>query len=72
MSGLQTLRKLKAQRPDLPVILLSSQSDINVALEIFEAGAYSYIVKDKQALAAVEKTIGELMAVQKGQVPSSQ
>jgi hypothetical protein len=52
--------------------LLSSQSDINVALEIFEAGAYSYIVKDKQALAAVEKTIGELMAVQKGQVPSSQ
>jgi two-component system OmpR family response regulator len=70
MSGLQTLRKIKAVNPDVPVIMLSSQSDINVALEIFEAGAYSYIVKDRQALDAVERTIGELMTVQKDKVES--
>jgi FixJ family two-component response regulator len=72
MSGLQTLRKIKAVNPEVSVVMLSSQSDINVALEIFEAGAYSYIVKDKQALAAVEKTIGELIAVQKDKVQSDQ
>ncbi|MDQ3110264.1 MAG: response regulator [Bacteroidota bacterium] len=65
MSGLRTLRKIKAIKPDVDVILLSAQSDIDVALEIYEAGAYSYIIKDKQALASVEKTISELLLQKK-------
>ncbi len=60
ISGLQTLRKLKKINPDLPVVILSSQGNIDIALEIYEAGAYSYIVKDKLALSAIEKIIYRL------------
>ena len=57
MSGLQTLRKIKKINPSVPVVVLSSQGDMNVALEIYGAGAYTYIIKDKQAIQAVEKII---------------
>jgi FixJ family two-component response regulator len=60
MSGLQTLRKIKKINPDIPVVMLSGQGNIDVALEIYEAGAYSYIMKNKNALPAIEKIIGRL------------
>ncbi len=62
ISGLQTLRKIKKINPDLPVVILSSQGNIDVALEIYEAGAYSYIVKDKLAISSIEKIIDKLSA----------
>lgn len=57
MSGLQTLRKIKKINPSVPVVVLSGQSDVNVALEIYGAGAYTYIIKDKHAIQSVEKII---------------
>jgi FixJ family two-component response regulator len=57
MSGLQTLRKIKKADPSVPVVVLSAQGDMNVALEIYAAGAYTYIIKDKQAIQSVEKII---------------
>lgn len=60
MSGLQTLRKIKKINPRIPVVMLSGQGNIAVALEIYEAGAYSYIMKNKNALPAIEKIIGRL------------
>lgn len=60
MSGLDILRKIKAINPGVPVVMLSGQENVDIALDIYEAGAYSYIVKNKRALAAIEKIIDRL------------
>jgi len=60
MSGLETLRKIKEINPGVPVVMLSGQGDIDVALDIYEAGAYSYIMKNKRALDAIDKIIERL------------
>jgi FixJ family two-component response regulator len=65
MSGLQTLRKIKKADPLVPVVVLSAQGDMNVALEIYAAGAYTYIIKDKHAIQSVEKIIERFRPAEK-------
>ncbi len=43
--GLETLRQIKLAAPKLPVIVVSSQSVVSVALEALKLGAYDYITK---------------------------
>jgi DNA-binding NtrC family response regulator len=45
MDGLAILKKVRADTPDLPVLLLSGQGSINEAVEAIREGAYDYIVK---------------------------
>ena len=65
MSGLETLRQIKRIKPHVPVVVLSSQGDIRIALDTFEEGAYTYIVKDKQALFSIEKIINSFFTLVK-------
>ena len=43
--GLETLRKIKISAPKLPVIVVSSQSVVSVAIEALNLGAYDYVTK---------------------------
>ena len=43
--GLETLRQLKVNNPELTVIVISSQTVVGVALEALKLGAYDYITK---------------------------
>ncbi|MCZ7557263.1 MAG: sigma-54 dependent transcriptional regulator [Bacteroidia bacterium] len=45
MSGLEVLGALRKEIPDLPVIMLSAQSKIDVAVEIMRSGATDYFSK---------------------------
>jgi len=45
MSGIDVLKKIKHRNPDIQVILISEQADINVVVELLKEGAYDYIVK---------------------------
>ncbi len=45
MSGLEVLQLLHEQRPELPVIMLSSQSAMKTVLECVKLGAVAYILK---------------------------
>jgi two-component system OmpR family response regulator len=65
MSGLQTLRKIKQINPKVPVVVLSAQGDMRIALDTYGAGAYTYIIKDKGALSSVEKILERLMQLEK-------
>lgn len=47
--GLELLRKLKERAPDIPVVVVSGQEDVATAVALLKAGAYDYIVKDKDA-----------------------
>ena len=44
-NGLETLPKISAQRPDLPVIIISAQNTIVTAIQAAEAEAYDYLPK---------------------------
>ena len=43
--GLETLRQIKLSQADIPVVVVSSQSVVTVALEALKLGAYDYVTK---------------------------
>ena len=45
LSGLETLKAIRERYPDLPVIMLSAQGKIDVAVELMRAGATDYFTK---------------------------
>jgi DNA-binding NtrC family response regulator len=46
MTGMEVLQKIKEFNPDLPVVIISGQEDINTAVELLKHGARDYIVKN--------------------------
>lgn len=46
ISGDKLLKKIKKELPEVPVIVISGQKDINIAVEMLKNGAFDYIVKD--------------------------
>ena len=47
MSGDELLKKIKNYNSELPVIVISGQENISIALNLFKNGVYDYIVKDE-------------------------
>ena len=45
MSGLELMRRLKEQNPDIPVIVVTGQVTLASAIEALRDGAYDYITK---------------------------
>jgi two-component system response regulator AtoC len=45
MNGLEALKKIKETQPELPVIILSSQNNVQVAVDVIKAGATEYFTK---------------------------
>lgn len=45
-TGADALKKIRAQLPDIPVIIISAQKDVAVAVELLKQGATDYFVKD--------------------------
>jgi two-component system OmpR family response regulator len=57
MNGLETLDKIKAINPGIPIIMLSSQDKIDVAVRCMHHRAFDYIVKSETAFIRLKKTI---------------
>ena len=47
LNGFQAIRQIKRNRPKLPVIVLSFQSDIRYLQESFKAGASGFVLKER-------------------------
>ncbi len=45
MSGQEVLREIKKERPQVPVIILTANSEIETAVECLKLGAHDYLVK---------------------------
>lgn len=54
MTGLDTFNAIRAQKPHVTVIILSGQTDVQLAADILKAGAFDYIEK-KSADKTMEK-----------------
>ena len=57
IDGLETLDRIKAFNPQIPVIMLSSQDKIEVAVNCMKHKAFDYIVKSETAFIRLQKTI---------------
>lgn len=49
MNGIEVMKKVKLQRPETEFVFLSAQTDVKVAVEALQLGAFDYIMKDHGA-----------------------
>ena len=57
MNGIDTLDRITAYNRDIPVIMLSSQDKIDVAISCMHHLAYDYVVKSETAFVRLQKII---------------
>jgi len=65
MDGLETLDKIKALNPDIPVIMLSIQDKIDVAIQCMHHKAFDYVVKSETAFMRLQKIITTIFSYKK-------
>ncbi|MCE6992863.1 response regulator [Dyadobacter sp. CY323] len=68
-NGLELLKKIKKLAPHLPVIVLTSQGDERIAVEMMKAGATDYFPKSEitpEKLRKAFHTLGKMLEVEKG------
>jgi len=65
MNGLDTLDKIKAIHPELPVVMLSSQDKIEIAVNCMHHKAFDYVVKSETAFVRLQKIIATIFRYKK-------
>jgi len=65
MNGIKTLDKIKTNHPDIPVVMLSSQDKIEVAIECMHHAAFDYVVKSETAFMRLQKIITTIFKYKK-------
>ena len=65
MNGIETLDKIKALNPDIPVVMLSSQDKIDVAISCMHHRAFDYVVKSETAFIRLQKIITTIFRYKK-------
>jgi two-component system OmpR family response regulator len=65
INGLETLDRIKTAYPGIPVIMLSSQDKIEVAVNCMKHQAFDYIVKSETAFIRLQKAITTIFHYQK-------
>lgn len=65
MNGLEVLDKIKAFNPDIPIVMLSSQDKIDVAINCMHHKAFDYVVKSETAFVRLQKIITTIFQYKK-------
>lgn len=65
MNGMLTLDKIKAFNPDIPVIMLSSQDKIEVAIDCMLHKASDYVVKSETAFIRLQQSMNTIFHTRK-------
>ena len=65
MNGLATLDKIKSYNQDIPVVMLSSQDKIEVAINCMHHRAFDYVVKSETAFIRLQKIITTIFQYKK-------
>jgi len=65
INGLETLDRIKTANQAIPVVMLSSQDKIEVAVNCMKHQAFDYIVKSETAFIRLQKTITTIFHYQK-------
>ncbi len=73
MTGVETLQRIKLQRPHTAVIIITGYSDVKTAVETFKYGANDYVTKPlypDELLVTVRETIAKNEMRNSGEKPS--
>jgi two-component system, OmpR family, response regulator len=65
MNGIETLDKIKTLNPDIPVLILSSQDKIDVAINCMHHRAFDYVVKSETAFVRLQRNITTIFKYRK-------
>jgi two-component system OmpR family response regulator len=65
INGLETLDKIKEIDAEIPVIMLSSQDKIDVAVQCIHHNAFDYVVKSETAFFRLQKIISSIFQYKK-------
>ena len=65
MNGIDTLDKIIAFNPEIPVVMLSSQDKIEVAVNCMHHRAFDYVVKSETAFLRLKKIIPAIFRYKK-------
>ena len=65
INGLETLDRIKAFNPNIPVVILSSQDKIEVAVNCMHHKAFDYVVKSETAFLRLQKIIPAIIRYKK-------
>ena len=65
MNGITTLDKIKAFNANIPVVILSSQDKIEVAINCMHHKAFDYVVKSETAFVRLQKIITAIFSYRK-------
>lgn len=65
MNGIATLDQIKAFNADIPVIMLSAQDKIDVAVNCMHHKAFDYVVKSETAFLRLQKVITSIFHLRK-------
>lgn len=60
ISGIDTLKKIREQQPELPVVMVSAQGVVDTAVEAMKLGAYDYITKGQDELVKLDVVMKNL------------
>lgn len=65
INGIQTLDEIMKTNPDIPVVMLSSQDKIDVAISCMHHRAFDYVVKNETAFIRLQKIISTIFRYKK-------
>ncbi|MBL0026828.1 MAG: response regulator [Saprospiraceae bacterium] len=65
MNGIETLDKIKESNPATPVVILSSQDKIEVAVRCMHHDAFDYVVKSETAFLRLQKIVASIFQTRK-------
>lgn len=65
MNGIDTLKKIREMKPNFPVVMLSAQDKIEVAVDCMRHGAFDYVVKSETAFTRLLNIIATVFRFQK-------
>lgn len=65
MNGIDTLDKIKSFNPDTPVVMLSSQDKIEIAISCMHHRAFDYIVKSETAFVRLQQIVTTIFKYKK-------
>jgi two-component system OmpR family response regulator len=67
MNGIKTLDEIKAFKASIPVIMLSSQDKIEVAVDCMHHKAFDYVIKSETSFIRIQKILTSVFQIQKMQ-----
>jgi len=61
LNGMDVLKEIKRFNPDIYVVFISGQEEVQVALDAFRNGAFDYIVKGKNDIIKIAGVLNKII-----------